>query len=271
MIYSDDFYPALLRENVELIPKAVARVTPTGVVDTDGVERDVDVLVLATGFRTADFLSTLCVVGRGARTIHEVWNGEPRALLGAMVTGFPNFYMLYGPNTNGVGDILFAEKLQMGVVLRAIRRMTRAGVTSIEVRAPVMDAFNRWLQKNLRDKSFGRSVDGYKLGYYRSPTGAVVTQWNQGMTRYWLLSKILQWFMFLLSIERHHGVAPGFGDTVLAGQLDGAASRPAPKVPADPSCEVSAKPGADRGHRGSIEVMGVHSTRAASADAEPGR
>ena len=104
IILSDDYFPALLRDNVALIPKAVARVTPTGVVDSDGVEHEVDVLVMATGFQSANFLANLEVTGRGGQTIHDYWNKEPRALLGTAVARFPNFYMLYGPNSNG-GEI----------------------------------------------------------------------------------------------------------------------------------------------------------------------
>ena len=190
IILSDDFYPALLRDNVELVPRAVTRVTPTGVVDSEGVEHALDVLVLATGFQPANFLAHLEVVGRNGQSIHDYWSGEPRAMLGTVVAGFPNFYMLYGPNSNG-GEILFFQEQQSAFFIRAIKRMVRQGVTALEVREPLMDAFNRWLQRRLRGSAFGRSDVGIKLGYYRSPTGTVVTQWNQGLTLFWLLSQVL--------------------------------------------------------------------------------
>ena len=154
------------------------------------MEREIDVLVIATGFQPANFLASLKVVGRRGRTIHEVWDGEPRALLGIAVAGFPNFYMLYGPNSNG-GEILFHEEQQTAYIVRVVKRMICQGVTSIEVRQAAMDSFNRWLQKRLHNSSFGRRAVGYKLGYYRSPTGTVVTQWNQGLTLFWLLCKTL--------------------------------------------------------------------------------
>ena len=190
IILSDDYYPALLRDNVELIPKAVTRVTPTGIVDDDGVEREIDVLVIATGFQPANFLAHLEVVGRGGETIHAYWDGEPRALMGAAVARFPNFYMLYGPNSNG-GEILFFQEQQAAFIVRSIERMIRAGVSAIEVRESAMNRFNRWLQRRLHGASFGHSEFGVKLGYYRSPTGTVVTQWNQGLTLFWLMSRWL--------------------------------------------------------------------------------
>ena len=190
VILSDDYYPALLHENVELIPKAVSRVTGTGVVDSDGVEREVDILVMATGFQPANFLAHLEVTGRGGQTIHEYWNGEPRAVMGTTVARFPNFFMLYGPNSNG-GEILFHQEQQVGFIMRALKRMIRHGRTAIEVRESVMNVFNRWLQGRLQRGSFGHSRFGLKLGYYRSPTGAVVTQWTQGATLFWIFAQVL--------------------------------------------------------------------------------
>ena len=190
LILSDDYYPALLRDNVVLIPKAVTRVTPTGLVDSDDVEHEVDVLVMATGFQPANFLAHLEVVGRGGQTIHQYWNGEPRAVMGTAVARFPNFFMLYGPNSNG-GEILFHQEQQVGIILRAVNRMIRKGVSAIEVRESVMNRFNHWLQGRLRDGAYGHSQFGMKLGYYRSPTGAVVTQWSQGATLFWLMCQVL--------------------------------------------------------------------------------
>ena len=200
IILADDFYPSLRRDNVELIPKAVERITAHSVVAADGVEREVDILVLGTGFQPANFLAHLDVKGREGKSIHEVWNGTPAAVMGVAVAGFPNFYMLYGPNSNG-GEILFHEEQQMGYIMRAIKRMMFEGATSIELKQNVMDRFNRWLQGRLRDASFGRRAVGYKLGYYRSPTGTIVTQWNQGITLFWLLSKIFG--RFASNARRH--------------------------------------------------------------------
>ena len=111
--------------------------TPTGIVDVDGVERTVDVLVMATGFQPANYLARLEVVGRTGRTLHEYWAGEPHAFLGITVPEFPNFFMLYGPGTNG-GEIVTMLESQSEYAVRAMKRMRRERVTAIEVR-PIFD------------------------------------------------------------------------------------------------------------------------------------
>jgi len=184
-VISSDYYRALRSDHVELVPRAVTRVTEGGVVDASGVEHPVDVLVLATGFRPANFLSTIEVVGREGRTIHEVWGDDPRAFLGITVHGFPNFYMLYGPNTNG-GEIVHHLERQAEYAVRAVRRMARRRVTAVEVRRGAVDAYNRWLDRRLTGTAWTVSRN-----YYSSPSGRIVTQWPDGALLYGALTRTL--------------------------------------------------------------------------------
>ena len=179
------FYGSLRRDNVELVPRAVASVTEHGIVDQDGEEHAVDVLVMATGFQPANYLASLEVVGRHGRTIHEVWDGEPRALLGMTVPGFPNFYMLYGPNTNG-GEIISCLERQAEHVVQAVRRMKRRRVTAIEVRPTVYELYNRWLERQMEGTAWKVSNN-----YYKSASGRIVTQWPFGALLYGVLTKVL--------------------------------------------------------------------------------
>ena len=110
--------PRSKEPNVELVPRAVASVTPDGIVDVDGVERAVDVIVMATGFQPAELPRPPAVVGRDGRTLQEHWAGEPHAFLGITVPGFPNFFMLYGPGTNG-GEIVTMLESQAEYAVRA--------------------------------------------------------------------------------------------------------------------------------------------------------
>lgn len=185
-VLSNDFYPALSRDNVELIPRAVAAVTETGVVDIDGVERSVDALIMATGFGAADYLSTLTVNGRHGRRLHETWAGEPSAFLGLGVPGFPNFFMLYGPGTNG-GSIIFKLERQAEWVARCVRRMHRRRVSEVEVRPLAHRMFNRWLDRANSKMAWGSGCNNY----FAAPTGRVVTQWPGSMTLYWLMARVL--------------------------------------------------------------------------------
>jgi cation diffusion facilitator CzcD-associated flavoprotein CzcO len=185
VIFASTFYPALKRDNVELVPRAVTKVTGTGVVDTDGVEHPADVLVLATGFQPTNYLAHLQVIGRGGRSLHDCWAGEPRAFLGIAVPGFPNFFMLYGPGTNG-GEIVWMLERQAEWAVRAVRRLERTGASAVEVRGSWADAYDRWLQWTVRKTAWTVSNN-----YFKSGSGRVVTQWPYSPLVYWALTKSL--------------------------------------------------------------------------------
>ncbi len=184
-VLASTFYPALKKENVELVPRAVSSVTRTGIVDADGVERAVDVLVMATGFQPANYLARLPVVGRDGRTLQEHWAGEPRAYLGITVPGFPNFFMLYGPGTNG-GEIVSMLEAQASYAVRVVKRMVRERVTAVDVRPRFEAAWYRWLQSRMEGTSWAVTNN-----YFKSPTGKVVTQWPYGNALYVVMTKLL--------------------------------------------------------------------------------
>jgi cation diffusion facilitator CzcD-associated flavoprotein CzcO len=185
-VISNTYYRALTRPNVKLIPHAVTRVTRTGVVDATGVEREVDAIVMATGFRAADYLATLEVKGRGGAGLHDTWNSEPSAFLGLGLPGFPNFYMLYGPGTNG-GSIIFKLECQSDWIVTVVKRMQRSKVTAVEVKPSAYQRFNLWLDKNNARMAW----QGGCHNYFASPSGRIVTQWPGSMTLYWLMTKML--------------------------------------------------------------------------------
>ena len=184
-IFATTFYPALKKENVELVPRAVASVTRTGIVDADGVERAVDVIVMATGFQAANYLARVRVVGRDGRTLQEHWSGEPRAFLGITVPGFPNFFMLYGPGTNG-GEIVTMLEAQADYTVRAVKRMMRSHAAAVEVKPSFEDRWYRWLQSKMEGTSWTMSHN-----YFTAPSGKVVTQWPYGNLSYAVLTRVL--------------------------------------------------------------------------------
>jgi len=184
-IFSSDFYPALKQPNVELIPRAVASVTARGVVDVDGIERAADVLVLSTGFQPTNYLAHLEVVGRRGDSIHKYWHGEPRAFLGVTVPTFPNFYMLYGPGTNG-GEIALNLRNQAAYARRAVKRMMRDGVTAIEVKRSWAEPYHAWLMSKMEDTAWAVSNN-----YFTTSAGKVVTQWPFSALDYGGLLKLL--------------------------------------------------------------------------------
>lgn len=184
-VFATTFYPVLKQPNVELVPEAVSRVTPAGLVDARGIERAADVIVLATGFEPANYLARLPVAGRDGRTLQQRWAGEPRAYLGITVPGYPNFFMLYGPGTNG-GEIVIMLESQAEYALRAVKRMMTERVTAIDVRPRFEAAWNRWLDSKIEGTSWTMANN-----YFKAPTGKVVTQWPYGNELYRLLTKAL--------------------------------------------------------------------------------
>jgi cation diffusion facilitator CzcD-associated flavoprotein CzcO len=150
VMLTDDWYPALRQPNVELITERIEAVRPGGVLAADGSERPADVLVLATGFQTHGFVAPLEIMGRAGRTLAEEWAEVPRAYLGLSVPGFPNLFLLYGPNTNGgTGSVIYTIEAGMSHVIAALGQLERAGAQTIEVRRQAADAFDRELRAAL--------------------------------------------------------------------------------------------------------------------------
>ena len=185
-VISDDFYPALRKSNVTLVARGVKGVDVDGVVDADGEHHALDALILATGFK-ADFLTTYDVVTEGGKTLHARWNGDETAFLGIMVADVPNFFILYGPNTNG-GTIVTNLELQIDYVVAAISSTARRRASTVEIRPWALHTYDRLLQKRLRGTTFE-----FENNYYRSASGRISTQWPEGVISYAILTKLLRW------------------------------------------------------------------------------
>jgi cation diffusion facilitator CzcD-associated flavoprotein CzcO len=150
IMLTDDWYPALTEPNVDLVTDRIESITPGGIRTTDGVERAADVLVLATGFKSHAFVAPMEIAGAGGRSLSEEWAGVPRAYLGMSVPGFPNMFLLYGPNTNGgTGSVIYTIEAGMNHVIAALRELDRADARRIEVRRERAEAFDRELREAL--------------------------------------------------------------------------------------------------------------------------
>ncbi|EFC86772.1 NAD(P)/FAD-dependent oxidoreductase [Parafrankia sp. EUN1f] len=186
-ILTDVFYPTLKRTNVELVPHEVSGVTATGIVDSTGYEREVDVIITAIGYKASDYLSSLRVYGRGGRDLHEKWRDGAFAFLGTTVPEFPNLYLLYGPNTNGAAPITYVHERQAAYVVANLKRMLRTGVKSIEVKSSWTDRYNKVLQRRLSRTAWAQGNN-----YFKGPKGQIVTQWRDGLVVFSLLLKLLR-------------------------------------------------------------------------------
>jgi cation diffusion facilitator CzcD-associated flavoprotein CzcO len=186
-IRSSDFYPAMNNPKFELVPAAVASVTSGGVVDASGKEHPLDVLVMATGFQAANILGTLHVVGAHGQSLQKAWRGEPEALLGITYPDFPNFFMLYGPNTNpSTTSVVVHLECQAKVIVRALRALKRTGASRVETRPAVLRRYYAWMLPRLQGSSYNESCHNY----FRSASGRVVTNWPYTSTLYYILTHL---------------------------------------------------------------------------------
>jgi cation diffusion facilitator CzcD-associated flavoprotein CzcO len=142
---------------------------------------EADVIVFATGFHATDFLAPMSITGTGGRTLGEEWKAGAHAYLGVTVSGFPNLFMLYGPNTNlGHNSILVMIEAQVGYVIDAIRRMDERRLRRIDVRREVMDAYNRELREDLAKSVWAAD----KQSWYKLADGTITNNWPHGTMRY---------------------------------------------------------------------------------------
>ncbi|WP_030176608.1 flavin-containing monooxygenase [Spirillospora albida] len=150
VLVSSDFYPALNLPGVELVTSPITEVTADGPRTADGRLHPADTIVLATGFRSHDFVAPMRVTGLDGRDLGDAWKDGARAYLGLAVAGFPNFFLLYGPNTNvGSGSIVHMLESQFAYVLQAVRALAQDGVRYMDVREDVLDDFDRRTMERL--------------------------------------------------------------------------------------------------------------------------
>lgn len=177
-LLSSNYYVAFNRPNLELVTERIERITPNAVITTDGAERPVDTLVLATGFQTTKFVSVIDVTGRGGTKIEAAWDDGAIAYKGIVTAGFPNLFMLYGPNTNGDSLITMIE-FEVDYVVRKIQRIVDEDLAWIDVKPAAMAEYNVGLQEEIG------KIEPWQAGctdYYRSPSGRIVTQWPNRMS-----------------------------------------------------------------------------------------
>jgi cation diffusion facilitator CzcD-associated flavoprotein CzcO len=164
VLISNDWYPALQLPQVEVCTDRVVEVRERSVVTADGRERPVDTIVLGTGFATTEFLVPMQVRGRAGRDLHQQWAGGARAHLGTTVPGFPNLFLLYGPNTNlGHNSILFMLESQVGYVVQAVRHLRQGATRWMDVRPEVAEAFDEWVQRRTRSTVFAGGCTSWYL------------------------------------------------------------------------------------------------------------
>ena len=181
ILRSNTWYPALTKENVEVVTDTISEVRPHSIVGADGTEREVDTIILGTGFHVTDVVGATHVHGRGGQSLVESWNGSPQAHLGITVAGFPNLFLLLGPNTGlGHTSVVYMIESQSRYIIDALRVMDQEEAAVVEVTPEAQARFVAELAK----RSVGTVWFTGCKSWYLDKTGRNSTIWPSFTFRY---------------------------------------------------------------------------------------
>jgi len=168
MLVSDDYWPTFERDNVELVTEGIVEIGPTGIVTKDGREHPVDAIVLATGFALGLASAPFPIVGLGGRTLDDAWRAGAEAYKGVTVSGFPNWFIMMGPNTGpGHTSVLVFTEAQINYIMQAIRTLLAEDLKYVNVRQSVQDAYNAFIQRRMKHMVWSTGCSSW----YLSPNG----------------------------------------------------------------------------------------------------
>jgi cation diffusion facilitator CzcD-associated flavoprotein CzcO len=174
VLFTSDWYSTLTRDNVELIHGDIERITAHGVVGSDGVEREADTIIWGTGFKSHDFIAPMEIHGLDGYELNEVWRQRPEAYLGTSVAGFPNLYVMYGPNTNhGSGSVPYTLECQYNLAIDGIKKL-RDGARYVELKP---EAQMRWREEIARRSEPTRWLSGGCTSWYVNHEGVNTNNW----------------------------------------------------------------------------------------------
>ena len=180
VLFSSSYLPALQRPNVDLVTEAIAGVAPGGIRTADGDVHEIDCIIWGTGFRTTEFMFPMEITGADASELRESWADGAHAHLGMSVPGFPNMFLMYGPNTNtSGGSIIFYHEAQAAYLRKALEQLLQRGAGAIEVRPEVEAASDRALQSRFAGTAWTQCDS-----WYRDEQGRIIANWPGYMREY---------------------------------------------------------------------------------------
>jgi 4-hydroxyacetophenone monooxygenase len=174
----------LKRDDVQLIVDPISAIDANGLLMADGTKHEVDVIIYATGFQASRFLTPMRVSGRHGADLHEQWDGNARAYLGIVAPNFPNFFMLYGPNTNIVvnGSIIYFSECEVHYVMQCLRHILETGARAIDCLPDVHDRYNVRIDEGNRLMAWGASSVN---SWYKSDSGRIAQNWPFSLLEFW--------------------------------------------------------------------------------------
>ena len=175
---------ALQRPNADLVTDPITQITETGIITADGTERECDVIIYGTGFYASQFLAPMAIKGIGGADLHEAWGGDARAYLGMTTPGFPNLFMIYGPNTNIVvnGSIIFFSECSVRYIIGCLKLLAETDTAAMAPKVEVHDAFNEKVDKANSLMAWGAPQ---VTSWYKNEKGRVSQNWPFALVDYW--------------------------------------------------------------------------------------
>jgi cation diffusion facilitator CzcD-associated flavoprotein CzcO len=193
VLISSDWFPTLQRPDVELVEDAIVRVEPDAVVTAEGTRREVDTIIFGTGFRTTEFLVPMEVLGRDGVSIHDAWKGGARAHLGVTVPGFPNLFLLYGPNTNlAHNSIILMIECQVRHVLACLSALGERDRRTIEPTPEAAEAFDAETQARVEGTVWAAGCPSW----YKNDEGRITNNWSGSTIEFWRRTRSTDWSQF---------------------------------------------------------------------------
>ncbi|MGW4368065.1 flavin-containing monooxygenase [Nocardia takedensis] len=181
IVFDNGFYPSLNRPNVDLITTPIRELDTRGLTTRDGAHHDVDTIIYATGFEASQFLADVTVTGRDGRLLHEHWAQGATAFYGMAVPGFPNMFLIAGPNTfTPAGSNPAMKQHQIDYILACLRLRAETGTTAIEVDNDTMAVYQQWMDRAIEKTVWPRAPHSW----YKHATGAVTNPWPATVGRY---------------------------------------------------------------------------------------
>lgn len=189
VLISSDYYRALDEPHVEAEDSPIAKVTATGVVTETGEEYAADTIIVATGFRSHDFVLPMRITGLAGLELQQIWRAGAHAHLGLSVTGFPNFFLMYGPNTNvGSGSVVHMLESQIAHIVQAARTLRATGAAYLDVTPEAMTASAGAVQRRIAGTVWNR---GGCTSWYQDESGRNSSNWPGYMLGYRLRTRRL--------------------------------------------------------------------------------
>ena len=182
VLFANDWWPAMGKDHVDVVTDGIDEINAGGIRTKDGRQHDFDVLIYGTGFDTTHFLGPMTMKGLAGRDLKDAWKTGAEAHHGMTVAGFPNFFMLYGPNTNlGHNSIIFMIECQANYIAQCVQALRNGRLRYIDVRKEAMAAFNRELQQDMQKTVWAAGCSSW----YKTADGKVTNNWSSFTARYW--------------------------------------------------------------------------------------